>query len=57
MNDFLAHILVVDDDEGRFQINNKKWKQQFATWTLYYRTEIVYSVAGFIVGLIVGLII
>ena len=42
---------------GKFQINNKKWKQQFAAWSLYYRTEIVYSVAGFIVGLIVGLII
>ena len=39
---------------GRFQINNKKWKQQFAAWTLYYRTEIVYAVAGFVVGLIVG---
>ena len=42
---------------GKFQINNKKWKQQLATWTLHYRPEIVYSVAGFIVGLIVGLII
>ncbi|MDC3039777.1 hypothetical protein OA104_01785 [Candidatus Pelagibacter sp.] len=43
--------------KGRLTINNKKWRQQLGTWTLYYRTEIVYSVAGFIVGLIVGLII
>jgi len=42
---------------GRYSINNKKWKQQFATWSLYYRTEIVLTIAGFIVGLIVGLII
>ena len=42
---------------GKYSINNKKWKQQFAAWTLYYRTEIVYSVAGFIVGLIVGVVV
>ena len=42
---------------GKWRINNKKWKQQLGTWTLYYRTEIVYAVAGFIVGLIIGLII
>ena len=42
---------------GKWSINNKKWKEQLAAWSLYYRTEIVYSVAGFIVGLIVGLII
>ena len=43
--------------KGRLTINNKKWKQQLGTWTLYYRTEIVYAVAGFVVGLIVGLIV
>tara|TARA_Y100001938_G_scaffold129681_1_gene184869 strand:- start:155 stop:295 length:141 start_codon:yes stop_codon:yes gene_type:complete len=42
---------------GKWSINNKKWKQQLGTWSLYYRTEIVYSVAGFIVGLITGVII
>ena len=43
--------------KGRLTINNKKWKQQFAAWTLYYRSEIVYAVAGFVVGIIVGVII
>ena len=42
---------------GKWSINNKKWKQQLGTWTLYYRTEIVLTAAGFIVGLIIGLII
>ena len=42
---------------GKWSINNKKWIQQLGTWTLYYRTVIVYAVAGFIVGLIIGLII
>ena len=42
---------------GKWSINNKKWKEQLAAWSLYYRTEIVYSVASFVVGLIVGLII
>ena len=42
---------------GKWSINNKKWKQQLGTWTLYYRTEIVYAVAGFVVVLILGLII
>ncbi len=43
--------------KGKLTINNKKWKQQFAAWSLYYRTEIVLTTAGFIVGLITGLII
>ena len=42
---------------GKYSINNKKWKQQFAAWTLYYRTEIVYAAAGFIVGFIISFII
>jgi hypothetical protein len=42
---------------GKYSINNKKWKQQFAAWSLLYRTEIVLTVAGFIAGLIVGIII
>ena len=42
---------------GKYTINNKKWKQQIAAWTLYYSTEIVYAVAGFVVGIIVGVII
>ena len=42
---------------GKWSINNKKWKQQFAAWSLLYRTEIVLTVAGFIVGLIVGVIV
>jgi hypothetical protein len=42
---------------NKFFINNKRWKQQLSTWSLYYRTEIVLTVAGFIAGLIVGVII
>jgi len=42
---------------GKWSINNKKWKQDLAALSLLYRTEIVLTVAGFIVGLIVGLII
>ena len=43
--------------KGKLTINNKKWKQDLAAWSLYYRTEIVLTVAGFIAGLIVGVII
>jgi len=42
---------------GKWSINNKKWKQDLAAWSLLYRTEIVLTAAGFIVGLIIGLII
>ena len=42
---------------NKFFINNKRWKQQLSTWSLYYRTEIVLTVTGFIAGLIVGVII
>jgi len=42
---------------NKFFINNKKWKQQLSAWSLYYRSEIVFATAGFIVGLIVGLVI
>jgi len=42
---------------GKWSINNKKWKQDLAAWSLLYRTEIVLTGAGFVVGLIVGLII
>jgi len=43
--------------KGKLTINNKKWKQQLGVWTLYYRTEIIYTVMGFIVGFIVGAIL
>ena len=43
--------------KGKLTINNKKWKQDLAAWSLLYRKEIVLTTAGFIVGLIVGLII
>ena len=43
--------------KGKLTINNKKWKRDLAVWSLLYRTEIVLTGAGFIVGLIVGLII
>ena len=43
--------------KGKLTINNKKWIQQLGTWSLYYRTEIVYTVLGFIIGFIVGVII
>jgi hypothetical protein len=42
---------------GKWSINNKKWKQDLAAWSLLYRREIVLTSAGFIVGLIIGLII
>ena len=42
---------------GKYSINNKKWKQDLAALSLLYRTEIVLTIAGFIVGLIVGIII
>ena len=42
---------------GKWSINNKKWKQNLAAWSLLYRTEIVLTATGFIVGFIFGLII
>jgi hypothetical protein len=42
---------------GKWSINNKKWKQNLAAWSLFYRTEIVLVGAGFIVGFILGVII
>ena len=35
----------------------KRWRQDLSRWSLLYRTEIVLTVTGFIVGLIIGLII
>ena len=35
----------------------RRWKQDLSRWSLLYRTEIVLTSAGFIVGLIVGVII
>jgi|TARA_R100000773_G_C4202151_1_gene104275 hypothetical protein len=43
--------------KGKLTINNKKWRQQLSAWSLYYRREIVFATAGFIVGFIVGVII
>ena len=34
-------------------INNKKWQQDLATWSLLYRTEIVIAIAAFILGAII----
>ncbi len=34
-------------------INNKKWKQDLLSWSLYYRTEIVIAIASFILGAII----
>ena len=42
---------------GKYFVNNKKWKQDLSRWSLLYRTEIVLTATGFIVGLIIGLII
>jgi hypothetical protein len=42
---------------GKYSINNKKWRQQLSAWSLYYRSEIVYALVGFVVGIIVGVII
>ena len=35
----------------------KRWRQDLSRWSLLYRTEIVLTSAGFIIGLIVGVII
>ncbi len=35
----------------------KRWRQDLSRWSLLYRTEIVLTATGFILGLIVGLII
>ncbi len=35
----------------------KRWRQDLSQWSLLYRTEIVLTTAGFIVGFIVGVII
>ncbi len=35
----------------------KRWRQDLSQWSLLYRTEIVLTFAGFIVGLTIGLII
>jgi hypothetical protein len=35
----------------------KKWRQDLSRWTLLYRTEIVLTISGFVVGLSIGLII
>ena len=35
----------------------KRWRQDLSRWSLLYRTEIVLTVAGFIVGLFIGLLI
>jgi len=37
----------------QISINNKKWKQDLAIWSLYYRTEIVIAIASFILGAII----
>tara|TARA_R100001509_G_scaffold143969_1_gene100069 strand:+ start:475 stop:615 length:141 start_codon:yes stop_codon:yes gene_type:complete len=42
---------------GKYFVNNKKWKQDLSRWSLYYRTEIVLTTAGFIVGFLLGVII
>ena len=34
-------------------INNKKWKQDLFILSLYYRTEIVFFLVGFILGAII----
>ena len=34
-------------------INNKKWQQDLLAWSLLYRTEIVITVASFILGAII----
>ena len=43
--------------KGKLTINNKKWKQDLASWSLLYRREIVLTSTGFIVGFIIGVII
>ena len=35
----------------------KRWKQDLSQWSPLYRTEIVLTAAGFIVGFIIGVII
>ena len=35
----------------------KRWRQDLSRWSLLYRTEIVLTTTGFVIGLIIGLII
>jgi len=37
----------------KWEKSNKKWLGKFNVWSLYYRSEIVWFIVGFILGVIV----
>jgi hypothetical protein len=45
--------MIIKLFDKQITINNKKWKQDLLSWSLYYRTEIVIAVASFILGAII----
>ena len=45
--------MIIKLFDKQITINNKKWKQDLLTLSLYYRTEIVIAVASFILGAII----
>ena len=46
-------IMIINLFGKQMTINNKKWKQDLAAWSLLYRIEIVIAVAAFILGAII----
>jgi hypothetical protein len=45
--------MIINFFGKQLTINNKKWKQDLAAWSLLYRTEIIIFVVGFILGAII----
>ena len=45
--------MIIKLFDKQITINNKKWQQDLAAWSLYYRTEIVIAVDSFIIGAII----
>jgi hypothetical protein len=45
--------MIINFFGKQITINNKKWKQDLAALSLYYRTEIVIAIASFILGAII----
>jgi len=45
--------MIINFFGKQITINNKKWKQDLFILSLYYRTEIIFFVVGFILGAII----
>jgi hypothetical protein len=46
-------VVLINLFGKQITINNKKWKQDLFILSLYYRTEIIFFVVGFIIGAII----